>query len=470
MNKKVFIIIVAALLAMAVLAGCTESYKTQPIPTDFSDLTVTSNGGLAVRVGKYLYYINGYAGNEVNNVFGEVYKGAIARVELDADGIPQDSTNMIVVAKNVYNTVSTSGLYVVKDYIYYSTPSIEKNSRGEPKINEMHIMRTKLDGTDTQTVAKFKDYTPIYKVVDGYLLYVNSESELHEIDLNSKKFDDKLVTDEVAAHHMTEYKNNSNSFVDAVFYTKADEDKSKTNNVIWAYRAGGEAKKVIEGNKNSYGDSLEHAGGYTLTLVASQYMGDGLRLVYDKTDGGSQMSQGTYSYDFTSSLGFDRTQEVRYGWAKTFSSLTFLNQEKVIALSGNNVVLLTVQEDGRWLEKNLIEQSAAPTIFDVVISQEKVTVYFISSSILYRMDVLKGEDFEISLKSASEVMGNTYKADWLSLDKVGNMIYFFNSKMKDNVYYINRDTVKDRDGDSKKPILLGLFTAEDELELVIPSN
>lgn len=467
MKKKLILIIVSLLAVTLFLTACNETYKQDALATDLSDMTVSSNGGLAVKVGKYLYYINGYAGQDVDNVFGTVQKGAIARVELDQNGNPVDNSNVVVVPKNVYSTVKTSGLYVVGEYIYYSTPSIEKNSSGEPKTSEMNLMRTKLDGTDTKLIAKFKDYTPVYKVVNGYVLYVNSDNELHAIDLNSKKMTDTKIDEEFTSYYMTPYEDGVNSFIDSVFYIKSSENKNESHSVIWCYRAGGAPVKVIEGNLNSYA-SLEHPAGYTMTIAESEYIGDKLRLIYTKTDSGfSTRSKGTYSYDFAADLAFDATKEVRYSWDSNYTSFYFLNDENIIALSSTNVVLLKKDGD-RYNSSNLIVQSSAPTVFQIYKRETAVEVYYIASNILYKIQVLdrEGENYSVAIKGSTEVFGANYNTTWLTLDLVGNNLYFFNKNVKDNTYYLNLNAVIDRDADSKVPVLLGLVTVEDEIALL----
>jgi hypothetical protein len=74
-----------ALLVLAVLfAGC-ESYRNPVFSMGDKDAVVESNGGLAVKQGDYLYFVNGYTGYNTTdaqaNWFGNVLKGAILRVK-----------------------------------------------------------------------------------------------------------------------------------------------------------------------------------------------------------------------------------------------------------------------------------------------------------------------------------------------------------------------------------------------------
>lgn len=471
MKKTLVIIAVVCVAAMcaALLVGCQpENYKADAVATDWQNVsTVTSNNGLAVRAGNYLYYINGYAGNTVDNAFGEVQKGAIYRVELDAAGNPKRETNVCIVPKNVYNTVQTSGLVIRGEYIYYSSPSVDKNSKGEAKTAEMWLMRTKLDGTGTQVIKEFSDYTAVYKITDGYVLYYLN-SELHQIDLNAKKFDDKLIADKVTACKFTDY--SADAFLnDTAFYVKASEVETDTHNVIWAYRAGGESKSVIVGNSTSYGDSLENAKGYTLSLVQTSLIGNKIRLIYDKTDSGANTkSKGTYSFDFSSDLTFDENKEVRYGYGIQHASLYFLGDNDVIATDASkNVYYLHL--DGETVTKEvLIPSDKSATIFEVVPTDTGVDLLYTASSVLYRIHVLDKTEGEYAsaIRTASIVFDGKYNTTWLGLDKVGDVIYYFNTDVKDYTYYLNLSAVKDRDVDSRTGKLLSKFTNADTIAML----
>lgn len=474
MKKKILVILISVIAIAALLVGCSESYKTKGVDTDTSDKTIVSNGGLAVKYGKYLYYINGYAGNTVENEFGKVQKGAIARVELDSNGNPIKNTNTVVVSKNVYNTVATSGLYIVDDYIYFSSPSLDKNKNGEPKTSEMWLMRSRVDGTGTEVIKKFSDYTAVYKVASGNVIYFLN-GELRVINLNSKEFDDTLVADSVSAQYMTQYSAESNEFIDTVFYLKASEVTTNTNNVLWAYRAGQSPVKLIEANSESYTSGLEHYAGYTLAITEAHYVQNGIRLIYTKTDAGTyKKSVGSYSYDFSAedlsgSQKFDCLKEVRYSLGKNYSGFRFLDESNALILSGTNYALLSKGADG-WANSapvNLITLSAAPTVFDVRTVGSEIIVYYINSSVLYRISVLEKTEtgYSAAIKPASKVFKSSYNSSWIIPDAVGDNLYFFNSNIANNIYYLNYISVVARDDDSMVPTLLGMVTSEDEIKM-----
>jgi len=86
--SKIIIMLFATVLLVAMLVACNENTKQDAVTTDIPDgAKVENNGGVAVKYGNYLYFINGLAGETANNEFGKVVKGAVMRVDLK-DGKP----------------------------------------------------------------------------------------------------------------------------------------------------------------------------------------------------------------------------------------------------------------------------------------------------------------------------------------------------------------------------------------------
>lgn len=120
MNKKFIIVLICLVVAAIMLGGCVETFKQEPISGNYDNKTVSSNGGLAVVYGDYLYFINGYASADDENTFGKVIKGAISRVELDVNKVPKEDTFQIVVPKKAYSIeksmvvcTSTTIIYII---------------------------------------------------------------------------------------------------------------------------------------------------------------------------------------------------------------------------------------------------------------------------------------------------------------------------------------------------------------------
>lgn len=86
--KKILTIILALCLCLLPLSGCSNNLgSTKLNGVQNTDYVVLNNGGSAVQYGNYMYFVNGYRGYDdtdgKNNVWGNVTKGALYRVELN---------------------------------------------------------------------------------------------------------------------------------------------------------------------------------------------------------------------------------------------------------------------------------------------------------------------------------------------------------------------------------------------------
>ncbi len=473
MNKRYLIVVLCIILSASVIlttVGCNENYKTDAIDTDWSNIDVTSNNGLAVRVGKYLYFINGYAGKDGDNEFGSVEAGAIMRVELENQK-PKLETLVTIVPKNVYNSSANIGIVVVGEYLYYTTPSIAKNSKGEPMTDKMDLMRTKLDGTGTQKIASFDDYAAQFRVTpNGYLLYVR-ELALHEIDLSSRKFKDREIVTEIGDFKFLPYTEIVNTLASTIFYTKNDESTANYHNHVFAFTAGEESAKEIFNGLDSYeGKELEHSKGYRLNLTDIKALADNkVRLFFAKTDSGPNTgSKGNYSYDFDTTLSFVWANEVRYTSGVSYTSFDILNDSNILALDSDSYDLGVKGIDNTWVFTPVISVSA-PKILAFTDNGQTVEVEYIVSNKLYRIKVLNraGDTYTISIEGAMALYNSGYLTTWLTYDKVYNTIYFFNSDVKNYTYFLDLSAVVRDDAKTMKATRIGIFSHADEIDMLV---
>lgn len=473
MKKKLLISVLCVVLCLILgvaLVACKENYKQDAVPTDLSGATISSNGGSAVVVGKYLYFINGYAGSDADNTFGDVVKGAVMRVELK-NGTPDKSTLVTIVPKNVYNTNADCGLVVSGGYIYYSTTSIDKDSSGNAKTSEMWLMRTKLDGTGTQVIAEFDDFTSVYRVAGSKLYYYDSsEAELHMIDLGSKKFKDTVIDEKVVTYLFADYADNANDLQNVVYYTKSPTDGTTSHNVVWAVN-NGEKKVLIDGLTSYNAATLPHPAGYSITLLDAYFGDNTVKLVYSKTDSGTNTtSKGNYLYEFGADLAFDASKEERLTSGSTYTAMNFFDSNNIMATDSDSVDYLC-KENGVWKSQEVIKASSA-TVLSVEKANDVVTVYYTVSKVLYRINVLVKKDgkYEVSRNSAVTVYSGSVATDWIGLDKAGYLVCFFNSDVKNNIYYLDLTKVVERDVNTMIATSLGKFSAEDDLAMLSSSE
>ena len=324
MRKKVILAIIAiALLACVLLVtfGC-ESYKADSISGGEPNATVESNGGLVVRQGGYLYFVNGYSGylteNGKQNWFGNVTKGAIVRVSYNADGsIGDDYT--VIVPKSVMADSANVGFSIFGEWIYYVSPSAEEDRSGAVPTDTLQFMRTKIDGTGTQVILNVDDTSVKYNYTSSALVYFDSsENKLYSKDLSVSKFkEDKpgdLIDEDVASVYFTKNEKYTpgaaTSVADYVLYTKNTDKDYEYFNTLYISDPRGEKKKTLIG-EDSYTDKT-----YNISVVATSVTDEKLAIYYTKTSyvgtSSSGTVVGTYAYEFADKeFAFSQTKEVR---------------------------------------------------------------------------------------------------------------------------------------------------------------
>ncbi|HQC55076.1 MAG TPA: hypothetical protein PKX91_05070 [Clostridia bacterium] len=472
MKKKLIVTIVSVVLCVLIaltLVGCKENYKQKALAMDWNNIAVSSNNGLAVRVGDYLYFINGYADKTGDNDFGKTVKGAIMRVELE-NNLPVRDTLETVVPKNVYNSNASLGLVVKGEYIYYSTPAVTKDGKGNPQTDKMDLMRTKLDGTGTQKLATFDDFNTVYQVMDEYILYTR-ENKLFELNLGSKSFKTKEVADKVNSAKFLSYNSRSDVFSNVVLFDKNDEGVGVYKNIVYAYTAGsGEPKVIIDGLNSYQGKVLEHEKGYRITLTALDLLENGnLRVYYSKSDSTpNSISKGSYSYDFDKNFSFDWNKEVRYTTGTTYTRFDRLNANNIMTLDDKGYHLGVYDKDVKTWNFTPIIDVASIQILSYEEVGADVVVTYVTSNKLRKIKVLEkvADAYNPVVVGVETLYSGPYFSTWLTYDKVYNTIYFFNSDVKNYTYYLDLSAVVSGKSETMTGTRLGAFSRADEISML----
>lgn len=456
--KKKLLIVVAVVTVLAtcvgVLAGCTESLKQKAIPTEFSE-TVGSNGGMAVVYGKYLYFINGYAGESADNTFGSVVKGSIARVELK-DGVP-DGEATIIVPKNVYGTDTTyGGIYISNDYIYYATTSTDLDGDGNAKTSNGVIMRTKVDGTDTKAVAEFDSHSTVFKVAGDKLVYIRNNG-IYSIDLNSKKFDVTTIESSILTGYVMD---------DNYIYYNVYVDSDTSNYAMKVYPlAGGEAKTVLSAEIFGKTDVK-----YTFGIVSVIDEGDSVKVFYSKKDDAQgNPEEGFYATSFDKdTFTYNADNEKRF--TQNSSSTTNLAYTKFYKagdyyLGYASTKLDAFNADGTRVKGTdtirSLNVGSSITVFDVEETADSVVLWYLdSNSVLRKITVLEkeGEGWKFVDGNETKIFSGKFSKSYTNMEKVGNVLYYMNSNVSNNAYYYVIDADKPAEGKEK---ILGIITQTD---------
>lgn len=153
-KRKIISAIAAFALTAASLtmAGCSSVYTKDALGGDISG-TVASNGGFVVEKGDYVYFINGSESYTAENAYGKVEKGSLMRIKKsDLDAGDYTKTD-VVVPLLISSQNKKSGFYIYGDYVYFATPTSDKDLDGNVASDWIDFKRAKLDGSETM-----KDY------------------------------------------------------------------------------------------------------------------------------------------------------------------------------------------------------------------------------------------------------------------------------------------------------------------------
>jgi len=173
---KIFIGVFAVCMLMAGLAGC-DGKTNHKVSTSFTNWGAGEVvGGFIGQKANYVYYINGNAQASSDNSYGTPVKGALMAADKN------DLTKTEVVVPNLFVTSDyNAGVYIYGDYVYYGTPSTDKNSKGEIAYTDLVFTRAKLDGSTTEKLFTVSGLSTEYRIVEVegkvYIVYYDKDAE-----------------------------------------------------------------------------------------------------------------------------------------------------------------------------------------------------------------------------------------------------------------------------------------------------
>ncbi len=261
-GKKILSIVAAAtcLSTAFAFAGCgAEVYKGDKLdgyttPTE----APAKNGGFAVEYGNYVYFINGAEDYTVENKYGDVVKGALMRIsrsDLDNGNYSNTQTvvPMLFVAQNF-----DAGIYIYGDYVYYATPTTDKNMKGEVENSWIDFKRAKLDGSETMKDYYFRlsNNASKYRFVEVdntvYCLY-EEDSALKSYNTATKET--TVLVSGAKSSFFYDTKDASNPNVYYTMAVKYDADSANSTTAaydqLYSVRADATVEKV-DSDKASY--------------------------------------------------------------------------------------------------------------------------------------------------------------------------------------------------------------------------
>lgn len=411
-------------MAMSVLLVGCQSTKWGPVGTTDTEGVVVSNGSVVVQQGNHLYYVNGYA--DVNtikqpkdNYFGkEYYRGNIMKSTINSDGTLSDTA--VVVPKMFFSKSSMAGIYIFGDWIYYTSPSTRTNNLNEVQITTLEFMRTKTDGTKTQTIGYLADSIN-YVFTQDCLVYYNNNT-LTKINYDDNKIlKTEVVAEEISAVTFTHGSSN-------IFFTKASQQEKLRNNELYVSVGGAEPICLINGDTFA-----QTAGEPTFqeqkTIAVVKYDKDENVLFFTAKDNGGVDAETTYTCGYKFGEKFEAVTKANViKYANTALS-------SIVCISSDNS-LIAVESEGQFVkyEKKsfdfidtfdkikLGKLTSAPTIMFTKNVDGIDYIYYNLSDMPHRINYSGDVFIEEKLTDETGISSN------YTPTVIGNYIYFMGTK------------------------------------------
>ena len=431
--KSVIVLLLALMFSLA--CACGESdWKSDDVTLKDGGNVISANGFVA-ETENYVYFINGKGDPASNNKLGVPVKGSLMAMKKADMGKPADEIEQcIVVPKLFVATDYTSGLFFYNGYVYYGTPTTDKDSSGAAASTELEFMRTKLDGSGaTDRFFKTGSLSDTYRFVekDGtvyVIVYNSTESQL--ISYNTVSGDTKVIAEKDDKTEGTEtlddYKFVSveNSGDVAVVYTTkvftADYNENEAQfsqytrptakyNKVYVYKAGdAEAKLVLNGESTT--------SNFALTLVKGKYV------YYTQNKAVSINAANTYAISVTDLYQGNPATLVTKAEYVAEANLIVSLDEVYIANEGSGFIKKsTIIGDVTTAEAVVAKVSTVTTL----LFKDGDYIYYVNSdSHLARIKV-DNVDPEKEIDLAEQVISDTtVDTSWYPIEKIGDNVFY----------------------------------------------
>ncbi len=263
------IFVAVCMLLVTVLGACTPTAAFKPFSLPTTN-DVDGNGGIAVRYGDYILYVNGYQSDATvaNSYSDEIRVGQVVCMKVSdfeeifvktASDNKSSSTiakeiaeyvrkNAKIVVPNMYytnNTTNTAlnGIYVFDGRLYYLTPNDELTAGGSKLNSQLVLKSVKLDGSEAEATRHYVFTSNSAQVLlskvgnDVYATYVQ-DSHLFSLKVGDEKATEMILDKDKAADDAKKddekktgtvlsninFDKNSDGEVCGLFFTDADGD------------------------------------------------------------------------------------------------------------------------------------------------------------------------------------------------------------------------------------------------------
>ena len=240
MKKFTALILLLIVCVGFMLTGCSAELT---MPDDHTN--VVSNGGFVVGAGNYMYFANAY--NSYTNLTtrsdnqGNVNQYSLNRQLLDRETHPNsewfklsdDEDAAVEIVANKIAAYEKSNMYVVNEYLYFTTPNVHKNNVNNYEFNLASLFRIKLDGSDLKElyISESSDSKFYLTGNDKQQLLIYDDNTLKYIDVYKNDTSvKKLLNENVSVDSVVFPKQDGKELAYLYFTTNRDESSSFSGN------------------------------------------------------------------------------------------------------------------------------------------------------------------------------------------------------------------------------------------------
>ena len=428
----------------------TEEEKnfTYPSSGDY----VYGNGGLAVRKGNYVYFVNGYKSIEDASKKKQKYTvGALMLMKLNENGeVVTDDSGLLdddyyITMSNKLCGYEATNLFISGNYLYFATPCLENESGDKVWAKErVTLNRIKLDkSSEVEEVyasgVKVENFQYKYYEVNKKLYILawekgdsyyedNGSNALIRVDVSSKSTSvvSKNVQDVVFADNYNE-----------VFFTKHKADDEYY--YLKQYNVASNDSINYYSNEKTF-DIVDVQAGKVFITASHEF--------------------GSSTDIMSSTIGSNAGFELIHAYSSA-DSVNVTPDGNVVLISSNIITLVKGVDD---VVKITDENATSINIIDYtngnILYYDKTDDGSNIKLVSYNQ-ALNGNDFEI--QTLTSILAVQEDCAYFDLNEDENMLYFYTIGGKNETnYYLHRLQINNNMGDGDE--MFGVYATDDEPE------
>lgn len=457
--KKLLTGILTLFMLVGVVFACACGSSSWEKPTLVDGGAVLSEGGFVLETENYLYYINGSADYDEDNDFGSPIKGslmAVTKTSLKSGDLKTE----IIVPKLFVAQDLNAGLYIYDGYVYYGTPSTDKNSSGDIACDELTFCKTKLDGTSTEKFFTIESLSYEYRIAEKggevYIVYYDEAEE--EIISYNTSTGDKIVVASVESAVQGRYETlggykfmdgeNGVSvvFVSTVYSEDYFEEKAElasytraeaAYNYVYAYSVGDGKAAGAEFYGKRILDGTEKELIYSLIYTTGEYL-----FYTQKTPYSDEEKMAASINDIANAQVLNSNSE--YLTDETI----IVSLEEAYIIDSDNTTVYKVSLTGDVKKREIVCSSSTVTSLMTVFGDD--LYYTNSENYIARIKISESGAEEVKV-SGGTVDATWYKPQIISFDGKNFIFYLDNSTAGGSyVHYVDLDgEVKEEENDDE---------------------